>query len=111
MARVKSINRATKDIMVVAGQPATFQVPGWHVEMDESVDWIAYCGTYGDIPVRFVFCKPYTTGPWEIITRQPAGKDPNPKTFRWHPDNEDWFFFPEYQNNQGQWIPVSGAEG
>lgn len=113
MARVRSLNRSTKQVgeAINGGQLGViFQVTGWHVEMDESVNWKAYCTTYGDRPVRFVCCKPFTFGPWQIIMRYDAAKD-NPQVHQWHPDNEDWFFFPEYQNEAGQWVPCPGEEG
>ena len=116
MARVRSINRATKDI----GHDDGFgnliidytNVTGWAVDMDESVIWDELCSNpNGPALVRYVRCKPFTTGPWQTIefidTPVKAGSPSATPSFK--PDNEDQFYFAQYKDAGGNWVTMDGS--
>jgi hypothetical protein len=114
MARVRSVNRAEKEVGYNEGGHLIniFRVHGWHLELDESVDFDMISSNRGPRLMRVVRCKPFTTGPWEITERTDApvaAGDPNIRTFK--PDNEDNFYFAEFKDDAGNWVACDGSEG
>jgi hypothetical protein len=76
-----------------------FDADGFRCELeeDDSVIWELYGTNGGTTDVFAVYCKPFTTGPWQIIDRMRVAVGANSSLIRtWRADNEDHFFFYEY---------------
>ena len=111
---VRKLERSRKTVgtPIPRGRLRTdFTVWGWHVELEEDDDviWRLLATNPGPLPARAVYCKPFTTGPWQIVERFPVPAGSSAIQLKeWRADNEDHFFFFEVRRREG-WRPINAA--
>ena len=120
MARIRSINRASKSVKVSSDDlgpatgPRTVMANGWHADIDESVDWYVVEGNPGPWPIRFFRCKPdeIIRGTWKRVDIYDIPiRSQNKEFFIGHIDNEDQFFFAIIQSPDGKWHHCNSEPG
>ncbi len=113
MARIRSLQRARKEVGSLNLPNVTTQINGWHLELDESVDWHVVVGNPDPThPVRLGRAKPHMSAgispigiPWAIVDFYEAGPGGGVDRNIGHVDNEDQFFFAQrFDGATWQWL-------
>lgn len=85
-----------------------FDADGFHMDLEESDDviWTLRAINSGPKEVRAVYCKPFTSGPKQIVGLYPIPIGGTHVIHVWRADNDEHFFFLEI-NNAGGWVSMN----
>lgn len=89
-----------------------FPTSGWEMnfEEDDHVLFSYFVTNSGPKPVRVAHCKPFTTGPWQIIDHFPPVANVANHLLRqdWRADNDSNYFFVEIETTGSIFSPMDG---